>query len=96
VWKYATLNNTVWGVMMQLRWMIYLISFNEQALSNLAWAFAVSNIDAPLLFNDKFTNTLSDRQNDFTDENLWQLYQWHLWQTGEISNTGLSESLLDK
>jgi hypothetical protein len=71
-------------------------SLNAQDLANAAWAFAVSNIDAPLLFNDAFTKALADFQDEFIVEALCQLYQWHLWQTGEKSNAGLPESLLNK
>jgi hypothetical protein len=71
-------------------------SFNAQGLANLAWAFAVSNADAPLLFNDAFIEMLTNRQSDFIHEHLIQLYQWHLWQTMENSQSGLPDSLREK
>jgi hypothetical protein len=48
-----------------------------------------------LLFNDDFTKALLDRQNDFIGEDWSQLYQWHLWQTGEKSNAGLPEAFVN-
>jgi hypothetical protein len=74
----------------------HLRSFNAQGLANTAWAFTVSNVDAPLLFNDAFTKALAGFQDEFIVEALSQLYQWHLWQTGEQSNSGLPESFLHK
>jgi hypothetical protein len=71
-------------------------SFNAQDLSNTAWAFAVSNADAPLLFNNAFIKELTDAWNEFNAEELRQLYQWHLWQTMEKSLSGLPDSLRDK
>jgi hypothetical protein len=107
VWAYASMNmqhpglfKTVGNAINQIAdAVVYsdnLRSFNAQGLANTAWAFTVSNIDAPLLFNEAFTKALLGRQSNFIDENLRQLYQWHLWQTGEKSNSGLPESFLNK
>eukprot|EP00956_Cyclotella_meneghiniana_P033189 scaffold94258_cov68-Cyclotella_meneghiniana.AAC.2 len=71
-------------------------SFNSQNLSNIAWAYTVSNIDTAPFFNSTFRQELLNRQNEFVDENLRQLYQWHLWQKKEKSNDGLPDSLHDK
>jgi hypothetical protein len=100
VWAYATANIQHPDLFKKVGSAIAesdnLKSFKPQDLANTAWAFAVSNVDAPSLFNDEFPNTLLDRQNDFTDEDLSQLYQWHLWQTGEKSNAGLPEAFVNK
>jgi hypothetical protein len=100
VWAYATVNIQHPEMFKRVGSAIAerdnLKSFNKQNLSNLAWAFAVSNVDLPSLFNDAFTKALSDRQDCFTDENLSQLYQWHLWQTGEKSNAGLPQAFVNK
>eukprot|EP00956_Cyclotella_meneghiniana_P015281 scaffold23234_cov67-Cyclotella_meneghiniana.AAC.1 len=71
-------------------------SFNSQALSNIAWAYTVSNIDTAPLFSSAFRQELLDRQNNFIDQNLRQLYQWHLWQTKEKSDYGLPDFLCEQ
>ena len=71
-------------------------SFSSQNLANIAWAYTVSNFDAASLFNPAFRQELLDRQNEFVDENLSQLYQWHLWQTKEKSNNSFAKSLQNR
>jgi hypothetical protein len=68
-------------------------SFNIQNLSNIAWAYAVANADSPMVFNDNLTLALKDREHQSIPDNLYQLYQWHLWQTKELSQAGLPEEL---
>mmetsp|Transcript_1826 Transcript_1826/g.3979 ORF Transcript_1826/g.3979 Transcript_1826/m.3979 type:complete len:785 (+) Transcript_1826:138-2492(+) len=70
-------------------------SYNNQALANIAWAYAVANVDAPTLFNDIFINECVEKKDGFENAALFQLHQWHLWQTKENSNTGLPIELLD-
>eukprot|EP00956_Cyclotella_meneghiniana_P027156 scaffold60399_cov70-Cyclotella_meneghiniana.AAC.2 len=71
-------------------------SFNSQNLSNIAWAYTVANLDPSLLFHSVFRQELLNHQNEFVDEELRQLHQWHLWQTKEKSNAGLPDSLCDR
>ena len=68
-------------------------SFIEQDLANIAWSYAVSNGDAPSVFNDAFTKVLLCKENKFSIEELRQLYQWHLWQTREMIYNGLPTML---
>ena len=68
-------------------------SFIEQDLANIAWSYAVSNGDAPSVFNDAFTKVLLREENKFNIEELRQLYQWHLWQTREMIYNGLPTML---
>ncbi len=70
--------------------------YNNQDLSHIAWAYAAADVDAPTLFNDRFINKCLEEKDGFSIENLSQLHQWHLWQTKEISRTGLPEALQDK
>eukprot|EP00956_Cyclotella_meneghiniana_P015666 scaffold24155_cov89-Cyclotella_meneghiniana.AAC.3 len=72
--------------------------FNSQDLANIAWAYTVANLDASSLFNSAFRQKLLNRQNEFIDSALSQLYQWHLWQTKEKSNDNgsLPDSFCDK
>jgi hypothetical protein len=101
VWAYATANIEHPGMFKKVGNAIVemndLRSFSAQDLASTAWAFTVTNsIDAPLLFNDEFSNILVDRQNSFIVESLRRLYQWHLWRTIERSDSGLPDSLRDK
>jgi hypothetical protein len=64
-------------------------SFNDQTLSNIAWAYTVANADLPMIFNDSFSRALLKRVREFTVAERRQLYQWHLWQTKELSHAGL-------
>jgi hypothetical protein len=67
--------------------------FDAQTLTNISWAYAMADIDAPFLFNERLGNTLVKRKQQFNVAQLRQLYQWHLWQTKELSHTGLPEEL---
>ncbi|KAL7511545.1 hypothetical protein ACHAXN_008912 [Cyclotella atomus] len=66
-------------------------AFDEQAFANIAWAYAVANVDAPTIFNGTFTDALLKRVHAFTVDGRHQLYQWHIWQTKELSHAGLPE-----
>jgi hypothetical protein len=68
----------------------------SQALTNISWAYAMADIDAPWLFNDRFTKELFRRQHQFNAANLTQLYQWHVWQTKDKSNIGVASPLKEK
>jgi hypothetical protein len=70
-------------------------SYNNQELANIAWAYAVADVDTPTLFNDRFINKCLEKEDGFSIENIFQLHQWHLWQTKEKSRNGLSEELQD-
>lgn len=71
-------------------------SFSARGLASLAWSYAVSNVDVPLVFNHQFIGALLEKQHDFDENNLRQLYQWHLWQTGEESKLGLPKGLQER
>ena len=64
-------------------------SYENQHLANVAWAYAVANVDAPALFNDHFINKCIEKEGGFEKKALRQLHQWHLWQTKEKSRAGL-------
>jgi hypothetical protein len=49
-------------------------------VANIAWAYAVANINDPLLFNKDFAAALQTKANDFVTEDYFQLHQWQLWQ----------------
>eukprot|EP00577_Skeletonema_sp_RCC1716_P001169 CAMPEP_0113417726 /NCGR_PEP_ID=MMETSP0013_2-20120614/25807_1 /TAXON_ID=2843 ORGANISM="Skeletonema costatum, Strain 1716" /NCGR_SAMPLE_ID=MMETSP0013_2 /ASSEMBLY_ACC=CAM_ASM_000158 /LENGTH=552 /DNA_ID=CAMNT_0000304875 /DNA_START=663 /DNA_END=2317 /DNA_ORIENTATION=- /assembly_acc=CAM_ASM_000158 len=64
-------------------------SDTNQGLANIAWAYAVADVDAPTLFNAHFINKCVEKEDGFEIENFRQLHQWHLWQTKEKSNSRL-------
>jgi len=66
---------------------------NSQELANIAWSYAVADVNAPKLFNASFAKCLIENIDNFNFVELRQLYQWHLWQTEETSNTGLPFTL---
>jgi hypothetical protein len=72
-----------------------LAMFKTQHLTNIAWAYAMAEIDAPFLFNETFTKELVEKQHQFIVANLVQLYQWHVWQVVN-SNDGLPSPLKEK
>jgi hypothetical protein len=100
VWAFATANIQHPGLFKKVGDTIIekneMISFNEQNLANIAWSYAVSNLDAPEVFNDAFTKALLHKQNEFSTKELCQLYQWHLWQTKEMTHQGLPEVLQER
>ena len=69
-------------------------SYKSQDIAMIAWAYTVSNVDIPM-FNDDFRIALVERSNELKIEDMLQLYQWHLWQTGENTYDGLPDSLVD-
>eukprot|EP00984_Skeletonema_dohrnii_P015300 scaffold6582_cov83-Skeletonema_dohrnii-CCMP3373.AAC.1 len=71
-------------------------SYTNQGLANIAWAYAVADVDAPLLFNAHFVKKCVEKEDGFEIENLRQLYQWHLWQSKEMSNPGLPIDLQER
>jgi len=71
-------------------------SYNNQHLANIAWAYAVADIDAPPPFNDRFINKCVEKKDGFVIKDLSQLHQWHLWQTKEKSNSGLPVDLQER
>ena len=71
--------------------------FNSQALSNIAWAYAVANIDAACLFHDGgFLNKCVDKIDQFDVEGLAQLHQWNIWQKHLNSINVLPESVSER
>jgi hypothetical protein len=70
-------------------------SYNNQDLANIAWAYAVADVDAPTLFNDDFIDKCVEKEGGFENQGLFQLHQWHLWQTKEKSRAGLPKELQD-
>jgi hypothetical protein len=71
-------------------------SCDNQHLINIAWAYAVADVDAPTLFNDVFVKKCVEKKDGFVNEDLFQLHQWHLWQTKENSNPGLPLELQNR
>jgi len=71
-------------------------SYTNQGLANIAWAYAVADVDAPTLFNAHFINKCVAKEDGFETEALSQLHQWHLWQTKEESNPGLPIELQER
>eukprot|EP00985_Skeletonema_marinoi_P013377 scaffold6613_cov158-Skeletonema_marinoi.AAC.4 len=71
-------------------------SYNNQGLANIAWAYAVADVDAPSIFNDHFIMMCVEKEDGFKMEGLFQLHQWHLWQTKETSNPGLPVDLKER
>jgi hypothetical protein len=52
---------------------------NSQALAKIAWAYAVANVNDPLLFNTDFAAALQSRADGFGFEECMQLHQGQLW-----------------
>jgi len=71
-------------------------SYTNQGLANIAWAYAVADVDAPTLFNDHFIEKCVNKKDGFEIEALRQLHQWHLWQTKEESNPALPIELQER
>lgn len=65
-------------------------------LVSIAWAFAVADVDAPSLFNQRFLYKCVEMESELDDAELRQLYQWHLWQAKEKKRGGLPKDLRDK
>lgn len=55
---------------------------DSQFFANVAWSYAVANVDAPFLFgkNSQFIRTILSRQQEFNLEALCQLHQFILWR----------------
>jgi hypothetical protein len=100
VWAFASADIQYPGLFQRVGYEIVelddFIEFDPQALSNIAWSYAVANVDVPAVFDDVFTKALLDKQNEFIVDALRQLYQWHLWQTKEMSYCGLPGVLYDR
>ena len=73
-----------------------LIQCSSQALANIAWAYAVANINDPLLFNTDFVDVCQAKANDFGMEGYFQLHQWQLWQDEIKSGINLPPALREK
>jgi hypothetical protein len=69
---------------------------NSQDLANVAWAYAVANVNDPLLFNTDFVAALQANVDRFVREDLSQLHQWQLWQDELKSGINLPPALRDK
>jgi hypothetical protein len=100
VWAYGTLNERHKAMFEKVGKHIVdsniLAAFKPQELANIAWAYTVANADAPMMFNDDFSNALLEMQDEIRIEGRSQLYQWHLWQTKELAHTGLPEDLIER
>ena len=70
-------------------------AYNNQDIANIAWAYAVADVHAAPLFNDVFVKKCVEKKGSFENAALFQLHQWHLWQTKENLNPGLPIELLD-
>ncbi|KAL7507662.1 hypothetical protein ACHAXN_004803 [Cyclotella atomus] len=96
VWSFATANEPRPNLFQKIGDAIAyrdIASFNPQDLSNIAWSYAAANCDTPMLFNATFVKALCDRIDEFTVDQMRQLYQWHLWQNKEHSHVGLPKSI---
>ena len=91
LWAYATSGFVKSSLFtsMASRVVALLHKCNSQDITNIAWSYAVANVDAPVLFNSSFIDSILERMESFGVAGLRQLYQWHLWQKEENSNTGL-------
>lgn len=69
---------------------------SSQGITTIAWAYAVSNVDVPSLFNVGFINLCLDRESTHTNSGLAQLHQWHLWREEIKSSIGLPPLLRAK
>jgi hypothetical protein len=69
---------------------------NSQNVANIAWAYAVANVNEPSIFNTDFVAALQAKANDFVPQNLRQLHQWQLWQDELKSGINLPPALRDK
>eukprot|EP00985_Skeletonema_marinoi_P019759 scaffold11437_cov176-Skeletonema_marinoi.AAC.2 len=63
-------------------------SCNNQDLANIAWSYAVADVDAAPLFNVHFINKCVEKEDGFEIEHYTKLHQWHLWEANEISPPG--------
>ena len=76
--------------------MAVLIQCNSQDLTIIAWAYAVANVNDPLLFNTDFVDVCQANVDRFVPEALYQLHQWQLWQDELKSGINLPPALRDK
>ena len=55
---------------------------NSQTLANIAWAYAVANVNDKSLFgpNSQFIDVIIEKSDEFDIQGLCQLHQWQLWQ----------------
>ncbi|KAL7482688.1 hypothetical protein ACHAW6_008339 [Cyclotella cf. meneghiniana] len=67
---------------------------DTQYLANIAWSYAVANVEAPLLFQRRspFVNAILSRREKFNIRELCQLHQWILWQKEIESELTLDSS----
>jgi hypothetical protein len=68
----------------------------SQNVTNIAWAYAVANVNDHLLFNTDFIASLQAKANDFVTEECRQLHQWQLWQDEIKSGINLPPALREK
>ena len=68
-----------------------------RSLMSIAWAYAVADVSALMLFGTDFAALCLRRQDKLDVEGMRQLYQWHLWQAEELGSSvgagGLPPSL---
>ncbi|KAL7521241.1 hypothetical protein ACHAWX_007500 [Stephanocyclus meneghinianus] len=86
IWSYAyvcvgSVNQRLYSLLES----IVILSIDDcdsQFLANVAWSYAVANVDAPFLFRNRsaFINAILTRQDEFNLRELCQLHQWILWQ----------------
>jgi hypothetical protein len=69
---------------------------NSQNVANIAWAYAVANVNDPSLFNSDFMIALQAKANDFGMEGYRQLHQWQLWQEELKSGINLPPALCEE
>ena len=69
---------------------------NSRNVAIIAWAYAVANVNEPLLFNSDFVAALQAKANDFSSDGYSQLHQWQLWQDELKSGINLPPALRKK
>ena len=91
LWAYATVGLVESPLFTTLapRVIALLSQCHCQNLANIAWSYAVADVDVPEIFNERFITALVEKMDTFTGAQLCQLYQWHLWQQEEKSTAGL-------
>lgn len=68
--------------------------FKPREIAHLIRAYALADVDSPLLFNNRFATDL--RRKRLSGKILGALHQWDLWQVGEKNKPGLGASSLRK
>ena len=98
LWAYATIGQNNHNLFSSFAPVVTSImsECSSQGITNIAWAYAVSNVDVPSLFNVDFISLCLDRESTHTNSGLAQLHQWHLWREEIKSSIELPPALRRK